>query len=391
MSNLANIIQTSNENRTSDSVLSGKYNVRKEEDKFFNQSQQDIGSEDEDTEASEDEDEMQEYEISTKKSKIINIFNKFNFHKKIKQKSLKTKSNEYEIDNETNTILNRNKQPEANDLNNQSHLEQEAMLSQSSVQNLDSRSSNKQELKQAHFQTKIRNSGFWGKVNIRKGTWFVIIGIVLISIGLTVVSIFWRWWYGPAVNIPCRTVGITFLSLGFFAFLFGLISNYMMVKDPLSKHFIGSPPRAASWVLLASIIGLTIASDLITIYYTHWHNRFVNNPMIAISIVLFFFSPIAFVWSVLRNFSEMKQMRIKFDSEFARKIEEKKQKKYEKNKNKIQEIEEKNLDETFNDVINTEEDFQIHDETNSLKQGFRKKNLKLKPRTNRPMFLNQPQ
>lgn len=393
MSNLANVIQTSNENRTSDSILSGKYNVRNEEDKFFNQLHQEIDSEeDQDTEANEDEDEVQEIENLNNKPNIFNnIFKKLNFFKNIKQKSVKSNSNEYEVGNETITSLNRDKQSGVNSLNNQNQREQEPMLSESPIQNLDSRSINDQELKKAYFQTKIRNTGFWGKVNIRKGTWFVIIGIVLISIGLTVVSVFWRWWYGPAVNIPCRTAGITFLSLGFFAFLFGLISNYMMVKDPLSKHFIGSPPRLASWVLLASIFGLTIASDLITIYYTYWHNRFVNNPMIAVSIILFFFSPIAFVWSVLRNFSEMKQMRIMLDSKYARKIEEKNFKKNEKNRNKIKEIEEKNLDETINDVINNEEDFQIHDETTSLKQGFRKKNLKLKPRTNKPMFLNQSQ
>ncbi|RNA02882.1 hypothetical protein BpHYR1_042857 [Brachionus plicatilis] len=367
MSTLANIIQTSNEHRTSDSSFSGRYNVRKEEDKNINMSQQGNNSQleqdenenlSEDTENNqeEEEDEQEIKKNSKKKFNLNNLFTNIKFLKKTKP--AKTESEYYEgLEQSPDQI----QEPEATSFHNQ-------LQEQEPLQNLDSKSI--QEPKELYFQTKIRNTGYWGKVKIRKGTWFVIIGLVLMSIGITVVSVFWRFWYGPAVNIPCRTAGITFLSLGFFSFIFGLISNYMMVQDPLSKHFIGSPPRLASWILLASIFGLIIASDLMTIYYTYWHNRFVNNPMIALSIILFFFSPIAFVWSILRNFSEMKKMRLKFDPEYARKFEEKKSKKIEKkNKEIVQEEREEYLDETIDDVINNEEDFQLHDETSSLKKA----------------------
>lgn len=158
-----------------------------------------------------------------------------------------------------------------------------------------------------YFQTKIRNTGFWGKVKLRKGTWMVILGLILMSIGIVMISVFWRWWYGPEVNIPCRVIGITLLIFGFFSFIFGLISNFMMIVDPRSKHFLGAPPRWSSWLLLGSIIALTIASDLMTIYYTYWHNRYVNTPLIIISIILFFFGPIAFFYSLYYNIKQMRK------------------------------------------------------------------------------------
>jgi hypothetical protein len=156
-----------------------------------------------------------------------------------------------------------------------------------------------------YFQKKIKNSGFWGKVRLRRGTWMVIVGLFLMAIALAVISVFWRWWYGPEVNIPCRTVGITLLTVGFFSVLLGLLSNALMVNEPMSKHFFGSPPRWSSWLLIASIVAIVVASVLITIYYTYWHNRFVNTPMIIISLTFYFFGFISFAFSLFYNFKQM--------------------------------------------------------------------------------------
>lgn len=149
-----------------------------------------------------------------------------------------------------------------------------------------------------YFNTKIRNTGYWGKVRLRRGTWMVIIGLFFTCIALTIISVFWAFWYHPAANIPCRVVGITMLVWSVFTVIFGLLSNWLMINDPLYKHLIGSPVRWSSWLLLVSTIAITIASVLITIYYTYWHNRWVNTPMIIIAINFYFFGGIAFIVSL---------------------------------------------------------------------------------------------
>ena len=154
----------------------------------------------------------------------------------------------------------------------------------------------------------------------------VIVGLVLLSISIVLIAVFWRWWYGPEINIPMRIIGITMLVVGFLCFLFGMISNCMMVNDAVSKSFIGSPPRPTSWILLASIISLIIASDAITVYYTYWHNRFVNTPLIVIAIVFYFFGGIAFIVCVIRNFRYMsgEKYKIKYgEQEYIKKFKKK--------------------------------------------------------------------
>lgn len=44
----------------------------------------------------------------------------------------------------------------------------------------------KQEL---YFNTRVRNTGYWGKVKLRRGTWMVIIGLFGICIALTIISV----------------------------------------------------------------------------------------------------------------------------------------------------------------------------------------------------------
>lgn len=211
-----------------------------------------------------------------------------------------------------------------------------------------------------YFQTKIRNTGFWGKVRLRRGTWMAIVGLVLLAISIVVISVFWRWWYGPEVNVPCRVVGITLLVLGFFSFVFGILSNCMMVNDEESKFFIGSPPRKASWILLGSIVALTVASDLITIYYTYWHTRFVNTPQIIVAIILYFFGSIAFIASLIHNFNRMKaeKYRIKYGQEaYIKKYKTK------KNNNKSNKNEERNESSSASENENEDENEKVANNT----------------------------
>ncbi|CAF1031610.1 unnamed protein product [Brachionus calyciflorus] len=336
MSNKSNIVQTNVEESNDDYSYSENYNVKQEENRFLSKSRQNLDS----TQIKEDIENVEENnfeETEPRQSKLKSFFKKSNKPK------FENKSFEFE----------KTKKP------------------------LDSEKKKQPPKEVFHFQTKIRNTGFWGKVRLRKGSWLVIIGLLLMSVGLTVIAVFWRWWYGPGVNVPCRTVGITLLILGFFAFIFGLISNLMMIQDPLSKHFVGAPPRAASWILLASIFGMTIAADLMIIYYTYWHNRFVNNPMIAISIILFFFSPIAFVWSLVHNFNQMNIIRANHDPEYAKKYK----KKSSKEEFLIEKEQVEDPNETIDEGIKNEADLQVFYESSTLKKDFRKKNIKLQPRT----------
>ena len=65
-----------------------------------------------------------------------------------------------------------------------------------------------------YFQTKIRNSGFWGKVKLRNGTWMAIVGFVMFIISTVLIGVFWGFWYSNRVNFPMRIVAITLLSSG---------------------------------------------------------------------------------------------------------------------------------------------------------------------------------
>lgn len=76
-----------------------------------------------------------------------------------------------------------------------------------------------------YFQTKIRNSGFWGKVKLRNGTWMAIIGFVMFVISTVLIGVFWGFWYSNRVNFPMRIVAITLLSSGFI-----LLSFYLLYK-----------------------------------------------------------------------------------------------------------------------------------------------------------------
>jgi glucan phosphoethanolaminetransferase (alkaline phosphatase superfamily) len=157
-----------------------------------------------------------------------------------------------------------------------------------------------------HFQTKIHNSGFWGDDRRRRGTWLVGFGIILLAISIVMIAVFWRWWYGHYVNVPCRIAAITLLICGIFAIVIGLISNALMEKNRESKHFLGAPPRWSSWLLLCGLIFIIIAADFITFYYSYWHNRFINTPFIITSIILFFFGIIFVCVGLKKNMTFMK-------------------------------------------------------------------------------------
>ena len=157
-----------------------------------------------------------------------------------------------------------------------------------------------------HFQTKIHNSGFWGDDKRRRGTWLVGFGFILFSISIVMIAVFWRWWYGHYVNVPCRIVAVTLLICGIFSIVIGLISNALMEKNRASKHFLGSPPRWSSWLLLCGLFFIVIAADFITFYYSYWHSRFINTPFIISSIILFFFGLLFVAIGLRKNIKVMK-------------------------------------------------------------------------------------
>jgi hypothetical protein len=165
-----------------------------------------------------------------------------------------------------------------------------------------------EEEQEYYFQyKKIHNTGYWGDVKRRRGTWLVALGVVSICMSIVMVSVFWRWWWGPEVNVPCRVVGITLLICGVFMIIGGLISNLLMFRDNDSKHFLGSPPRWSSWLLLVGLVSIVIAADFLTFYYSYWHNRFVNTPFISLGIILFFFGTVFVIVGLRHNFKEMQK------------------------------------------------------------------------------------
>jgi hypothetical protein len=241
---------------------------------------------------------------------------------------------------------------------------------------------------------------------LRKGTWLVIIGLILLSVSIVLIAVFWRWWYGPEINYPMRIFGITMLVVGALCFILGVISNLMMVNDPISKSFIGSPPRPTSWILFGSIISLIIASDAITIYYTYWHNRFVNTPLIVIAIVFYFFGGITFIVCVIRNFRYMEGERykakhgeIEYIKKYKRKLHKKKiaeEKKYKSeidikpsdiSSTDIQKNKTPLMLENLNELNETVESG--YSDFGTKKKDFRKKNVRLAPRTATTSYLFQ--
>jgi hypothetical protein len=162
-----------------------------------------------------------------------------------------------------------------------------------------------------YFQTKIRNSGFWGRVRLRNGTWLSIVGLVCLCISIVLIAVFWRWWWGHQVNMPMRVIAITFLVVGCLCILVGLFSNSLMKNDPTSKLFLGSPFRYVTWIMIGSLVMLVIASVCISMYYTYWHNRYVNTPLISIAIIFYFFGTIIFFWSLRFNFQQFRIARQK--------------------------------------------------------------------------------
>jgi hypothetical protein len=251
-----------------------------------------------------------------------------------------------------------------------------------------------------YFSSKIRNSGFWGKVRLRRGTWLVIAGLILMIIGIVLVAVFWNWWYGHAVNYPCRVVAITVLSLGVSSFLIGLGTNFAMQAEPLTKHFIGAPAvRWTSWVLLASIAMLVIASDFITVYYTYWHNRWVNTPLIIIAIIFYFFGGLAFIYTLYTNINFMNVVIAKANGTYTPKV-----KKVKKRPIYMDEATAGYLDNMFVHVgqeetadtaavlvpVDLEQSVALdkailvvdEKDPNAKKKDFRKKGLRLQPRAN---------
>lgn len=160
-----------------------------------------------------------------------------------------------------------------------------------------------------YFSKKIHNSGFWGDVKRRRGTWLVGIGAVFICISIVMIAVFWRWWYGPEVNVPCRIVAITLLICGVACLITGLISNAFMNINKESKYFLGAPPRWSSYLLLCGVLFIIIGADFITFYYSYWHNRFINTPFIISGIIVSFFGVVFVGIGIDRNLKEMKKQQ----------------------------------------------------------------------------------
>jgi hypothetical protein len=247
-----------------------------------------------------------------------------------------------------------------------------------------------------YFSSKIRNSGYWGKVRLRRGTWLVIAGLILMVIGIVLVAVFWNWWWGHAVNYPCRVVAITVLSLGVSSFLIGIGTNFAIQIQPLTKHFIGSPAvRWTSWVLLVSIVMLVIASDFITVYYTYWHNRWVNTPLIIIAIIFYFFGGLAFIYTLYTNINFMNTVIAKANGTYVEKVKKAKKKPIYMDQGYLDEmfvhVEKEETADTaavllpvdLEQSVALDQAIVVDEATDpKKKKDFRKKGLKLQPRAN---------
>ena len=160
-----------------------------------------------------------------------------------------------------------------------------------------------------YFQTQIRNSGFWGKVKLRNGTLLFMGGILQLCISVVMIGVFWRWWWGPTVNIINRVIAITLLVTGTTCVVCGMVSNYLMNRNRFFKNVLGSPLRRSSIIFIGSICSIFIASILMAIYYTYWHNRFVNTPIISVSMACYFFGTIALLVSLRMSCTEYELIR----------------------------------------------------------------------------------
>ena len=259
--------------------------------------------------------------------------------------------------------------------------------SESSVLRRDNNQEPQEPKEEFYFQTRIRNSGFWGKVRLRRGTWLVIVGLILTVIGLVLVWVFWNWWYGHAVNYPCRVVAITVLSLGVLSFIIGIVTNYAIQKEPLTRHFVGSPKlRPTTWILFVSIAMIVIASDAISIYYTYWHNRYVNTPLIIIAIVFYFFGGLMFIFSLYKSVILMR-LEMRKAKGYVEVPKKKKKSKFDDiDENGFAHISENEVLEAAA-IANQSESVLDQNEANENAEGeekkhFRKKGLRLQPRTN---------
>ncbi len=220
-----------------------------------------------------------------------------------------------------------------------------------------------------YFQTKIRNSGFWGKVKLRNGTRLLITGLVLFVISIVLIGVFWGFWYSHALNYPMRILAITLLVLGVLFVIIGLISNYLMLTNPDRKNILGSPFRKVTWALIASIVLLVIASYLMTLYYTYWHNFYVNTPLIVISVVFYFFGGICFIASLKQIFASWFMSNPDYAQ--IQKIQIQQQ----------QAMPEKPIESDNEQVLNRLDTSEVYSETTENgKKDFRKKQLKLTPR-----------
>jgi hypothetical protein len=173
-----------------------------------------------------------------------------------------------------------------------------------------------------------------------------------------------------------------------------MLTNFLMIRNPLTKHFVGSPNvRPTTWILLASIIAITIASDCITVYYTYWHNRWVNTPLIVIAIVFYFFGGIAFIVSLFQNFNlmniEMQKAAGKYIDPKTRKQTKKAAKQRKLDRQKFVNVPNDSADEDLDEPMSQAEIEKQVEEGNDQHQqngektggkNFRKKLLKLQPR-----------
>ena len=217
-----------------------------------------------------------------------------------------------------------------------------------------------------HFQTKIKNSGFWGKVKLRNGTKLLLVSLVLFVIAIVLIGVFWGFWYSHPLNYPMRILAITFLSMSILFFILGLVSNYFMSIDPDNKRILGSPFRRSTYGLVVSFFGLVVASDLITMYYSYWHNRWVNTPMIIIAIILYFFCGIGLIVSL--RYICLRMINPQYDE--LRKEAKKSQKSKAESETESESDQE---DEIEAEAVNNESNYET-------KKDFRKKVLKLTPR-----------
>jgi hypothetical protein len=144
-----------------------------------------------------------------------------------------------------------------------------------------------------------------------------------------------------------------------------------MLTDPARKQVLGSPFRKETWALIISIVLLVIASYMITLYYTYWHNFYVNTPLIVIAVVFYFFGSIGFIVSLNRI------CRLWINPDYINIKKEEKQQKKAIASNPEYPIE-NNGNEQNEQYLDTS---QVYSETTeSIRKDFRKKQLKLTPR-----------